>query len=100
MQKTAFRPRRSKASFIRQKPMRIPYSAQAQLGTSGMNVIPWGGVSMVRGKGASGSQTSTVTRGHTATVFLLGKRNGWRSTIALYSTLSQSFKPFLLLVLQ
>src|ERR1700730_1977679 len=91
MQKTAFKPRRSRAAFIRQKPMRIPYSAQVQLGTSGMNTFPCGGVSMVRGKASSGSQTSTVTSGHTATVLLLGKRNGLRSMMALYSTLSHSF---------
>src|SRR5580700_7779306 len=94
MQKTAFKPRRSRASFIRQKPMRIPYSAQVQLGTSGMNTFPWGGVSMVRGKASSGSQTSTVTSGHTATVLLLGRRNGLRSMMALYSTLSHSFMCF------
>src|SRR5579871_2094823 len=91
MQKTAFSPRRSRASFILQNPMRIPYSAHAQLGTSGTNETPCGGVSIVRGKGASGSQTSTVTSGHTATVFSFGRRNGMRSTMALYSTLSQSF---------
>src|SRR5579859_6986069 len=94
MQKTAFKLRRSRASFIRQKPMRIPYSAQVQLGTSGMNTFPCGGVSMVRGKASSGSQTSTVTRVHTATVLLLGRRNGLRSMMALYSTLSHSFMCF------
>src|SRR5690242_12581128 len=94
MQKTALRPRRSKASFIRQKPTRIPYSAQLQLGTSGMNSTPCGGVSIVRGKGASGSQTSTVTNGHAATVLLFGRRNGLRSMMALYSILSQRFMSF------
>src|ERR1019366_5134552 len=49
---------------------------------------------MVRGKGPSGSHTSTVTRGQTATVLLSGSRNGLRSTIALYSTRSQSFIVF------
>src|SRR4029077_19073231 len=94
MQKTAFKRRRSRASFIRQNPMRIPYSAQVQLGTSGMNSVPCGGGSMVRGMGSSGSQTSTVTSGHTATVFFSGRRNGLRSMMALYSTLSHSFMCF------
>ena len=45
----------------------MPYSCQAQLGTSGSSGWPIGGGSTVRGIGAGGLQFSTLTMVQTAT---------------------------------
>ena len=59
-------------STKRQKPTRMPYSCQAQFGTSGSSGCPIGGGSTVRGMAPSGLQFSTLTMVHTATRALLG----------------------------
>ncbi len=51
----------------RQKPTRLPYSCQAQLGTSGLGEPPAGGGSTVRGIGCVASHSSTLTITHTTT---------------------------------
>lgn len=54
-------PRSPNSASSRGIPTRIPYSAQAKLGTSGTAVAPCGGVSAVRGIGRSKRQCSTLT---------------------------------------
>ena len=58
-------PRRANSAWKRQKPTRIPYSCQAQFGTSGSSAAPVGGDSTWRGMGFSMSQVSTLTTGQT-----------------------------------
>ena len=72
----------SKTLRMRQKPTRLPYSCQAQLGMSGIGAPPAGGVSTVRGIVCVGSHSSTLTITHTTMRALLGSRNGGRSAIA------------------
>ena len=72
----------SRASFSRQKPTRLPYSCQAQCGTSGRRVMPVGGGSAWRGIGRAMSHTSTLTMGHTTIRTPRGSLSGLRSTIA------------------
>ena len=67
---------------MRQKPARLPYSCQAQLGTSGEGEPPAGGVSTVRGIGAVASHSSTLTITHTARRAPPGSLSGGRSAIA------------------
>ena len=62
------------ASSIRQKPTRIPYSCQAQFGTSGTVATPWGAVRYWRAIGFSMSHSSTFTMVHTAIRAPLGRR--------------------------
>ena len=52
--KLALRPRLCSASRKRQKPTRMPYSCQAQFGTSGSSGWPIGGGSTARGIGPLG----------------------------------------------
>ena len=56
----------SNTSSMRQKPTRLPYSCQAQLGMSGEGEPPAGGVSTVRGMGSRGFHSSTLTMIQTA----------------------------------
>ncbi len=66
----------------RQKPTRLPYSCQAQFGTSGIGEPPAGGVSTVRGIGLrSASHSSTLTITHTAMRAPFGNLSGARSAI-------------------
>ncbi len=65
-----------------QKPTRLPYSCQAQLGTSGIGEPPAGGVSTVRGIGCVGSHSSTLMTAHTAMRAPLGNLSGARSVMA------------------
>ena len=69
-------------SKSRQKPTRMPYSCQAQLGRSGSSGWPMGGGSTVRGIGRSMPQSSTFTMVHTAMRAPSGNLNGARSAIA------------------
>ena len=55
-----------RASKKRQKPTRIPYSCQAQLGTSGTVATPWGAVRYWRAIAFSMSHSSTLTMVQTA----------------------------------
>jgi hypothetical protein len=66
----------------RQKPTRMPYSCQDQLGTSGSSGTPVGAGSTCRAIGLPMSHTSRLTMLHTATRASPGSRNGGRSTIA------------------
>ena len=66
----------------RQKPIRLPYSCQAQLGTSGIGEPPAGGVSTVRGIGCVKSHSSTLMTTHTAMRAPSGSLSGARSAIA------------------
>src|SRR5467141_2868798 len=77
-------PSRSKSAWKRQKPTRIPYSCQLQLGTSGSWVTPVGGASTCRGMAREMSQTSTFTIVQTMMRSPFGKRSFGRSTIAEY----------------
>src|SRR5437660_8132449 len=63
----------------RQKPTRLPYSCQAQLGMSGIGDPPAGGVSTVRGIASSGFHSSILTMTHTTILAPLGKtrRGRW-----------------------
>ena len=72
----------SSASLSRQKPTRMPYSYQAQLGTSGITLAPPGAGRTVRGMGPRMSQSSTFTMVHTTILASLGSLSGSRSTIA------------------
>ncbi len=65
----------------RQKPTRLPYSCQAQFGTSGIGEPPAGGVSTVRGIVCIGSQCSTLTMTHTTMRAPSGSFSGGRSVI-------------------
>ena len=65
----------------RQKPTRLPYSCQAQFGTSGIGEPPAGGVSTVRGIGCVASHSSTLTMTHTAMRAPFGSCSGARSVI-------------------
>ena len=67
---------------------RLPYSCQAQFGTSGLGVPPAGGVSTVRGIGCFGSHSSTLTMTHTASRASSGNLSGGRSAMAEYATRS------------
>src|ERR1700694_3968400 len=69
----------------RQKPTRLPYSCQAQLGTSGLGEPPAGGVITVRGIGCVASHSSTLTITQTARRPPLGSLSGARSVIAEYA---------------
>ena len=79
---TAGRLKSSNTRSRRQKPTRLPYSCQAQLGTSGLGEPPAGGVSTVRGIGCVASHSSTLTMTHTATRALPGRVSGGRSEMA------------------
>ena len=74
--KVAFRFRLPSASTKRQKPTRMPYSCQAQFGTSGSSGCPIGGGSTARGIAPVGLQFSTLTMVHTATRALSGSLSG------------------------
>src|SRR5262249_1503940 len=76
------------ASTNRQKPTRIPYSCQAQLGRSGRSGCPKGGERTVRGIARSIDHSSTLTIVHTATRAPPGSFSGGRSTMAEYGTRS------------
>ena len=65
----------------RQNPTRLPYSCQAQFGTSGIGEPPAGGVSTVRGMVCVGSHSSTLTTTHTAMRAPFGSLSGARSVI-------------------
>jgi hypothetical protein len=69
-------------SSIRQKPTRLPYSCQAQLGISGIGAPPAGGVSTVRGIGRVGSQSSTLTISQIASRAPCGSVSFGRSAMA------------------
>ena len=71
----------SKILVKRQKPTRLPYSCQAQLGTSGLGEPPAGGGSTVRGIGCVGSHSSTLTITHTTMRAPSGRLSGARSVI-------------------
>ncbi len=60
-------PCRSSAAFRRQKPTRMPYSCQAQLGRSGVTAAPCGADSTWRGMVRSMSHRSMFTTRKTAT---------------------------------
>src|SRR5678816_4869909 len=77
-----------RASRKRQKPTRIPYSCQAQLGRSGRSGCPYGGGRTVRGMLRSIDHSSTFTIVQTATRAPPGSFSGGRSTIAEYGTRS------------
>src|SRR3954471_14920332 len=77
-------------SFLkRQKPTRMPYSCQAQLGTSGCSATPVGAGSTWRAIGRAMSQTSRFTIVQTITFALPGSLSAGRSTIAEYSARSR-----------
>src|SRR5512145_2016828 len=88
MASVALRPNFSSTSMKRQKPTRIPYSCQAQLGRSGSSGWPCGGESTMRGMARSIDHSSTLTMVHTATRASFGSLRGGRSTIAEYATRS------------
>ena len=75
-------PWRSRAAFRRQKPTRMPYSCQAQLGKSGTTPTPEGAGSTWRGIGRVISHTSRFTIGQTTSRAFPGSLSGARSTIA------------------
>ncbi len=66
----------------RQKPTRLPYSCQHQLGMSGIGEPPAGGVSTVRGIGCVGSHSSTLVMVHTTMRAPFGSLSGLREGIA------------------
>ena len=72
----------SNTSSMRQKPTRLPYSCQAQLGMSGIGEPPAGGVSTVRGMVWWMSHSSTLTITHTARRAPPGRASGGRSVMA------------------
>ena len=74
------------ASNKRQKPTRMPYSCQAQLGKSGCIACPIGGDNTMRGIGRSWPQCSTFTITHTNMRPPSGTVSLGRSTIAEYGT--------------
>ncbi len=67
------------ASSSRQKPTRMPYSCQAQLGTSGRGATPWGAVRYWRAMVFSMSHSSMLTMVHTAMRAPLGSFHGRRA---------------------
>src|ERR1700686_3013351 len=69
----------------RQKPTRLPYSCQAQFGTSGIGEPPAGGVRTVRGIACVGSHSSTATITQTALRAPSGSLSGERSVIGEYA---------------
>src|SRR5580704_4081896 len=69
----------------RQNPTRLPYSCQAQFGTSGIGEPPAGGVSTVRGIGCVASHSSTLTMTHTAMRAPFGSLSAARSVIGEYA---------------
>ncbi len=71
----------SKILMKRQKPTRLPYSCQAQFGTSGIGEPPAGGVSTVRGMVCSGSHSSTLTITQIAMRAPFGSLSGGRCVI-------------------
>ena len=71
----------SNASTKRQNPTRLPYSCHAQLGMSGLGEPPAGGVRTVRGIGASGSHSSTLTITQTAMRAPPGSLSGFLPSI-------------------
>ena len=71
----------SNNSTNRQKPTRLPYSCQAQFGTSGMGEPPAGGVSTVRGIGWVKSHSSILMTTHTTMRAPSGRSSGGRSAI-------------------
>ena len=72
----------SNTGSMRQKPTRLPYSCQAQLGMSGMGAPPAGGVITVRGIVWRMSHSSTLTITQTARRAPLGSTSAGRSGIA------------------
>src|SRR5262249_36868642 len=74
----------SKTLMRRQKPTRLPYSCQAQFGTSGVGEPPAGGLRTVRGIGCVGSHSSTATMTQTAIRPPSGSLSGGRSVIGEY----------------
>jgi hypothetical protein len=69
----------SNISTNRQNPTRLPYSCQAQFGTSGIGAPPAGGVITVRGIGGVASHSSTLIMTHTAMRAPFGSLSGARS---------------------
>jgi len=82
MASTAGMTNSSNTSTKRQKPTRLPYSCQAQLGTSGIGEPPAGGVSTVRGIGCVMSHSSTLTMTHTTMRAPSGRVSGGRAAMA------------------
>src|ERR1700729_231703 len=72
----------------RQKPTRLPYSCQAQFGTSGIGEPPAGGVNTVRGIGCVASHSSTLTMTHTAMRAPFGNLSGARAVIGEWASRS------------
>ena len=77
----------------RQKPTRMPYSCQAQLGTSGRSGTPIGGGRTVRGIAPAGLQFSTFTIVQTATRALFGRLSRGRLWIGRYGVRLRTLKP-------
>src|ERR1700693_5690314 len=85
----------SKTSMIRQKPTRLPYSCQAQFGTSVIGAPPAEGVRTVRVMACVGSHSSTATITQTAIRAPSGSLSGERSVIGEYAKRSVgSVSPF------
>src|SRR5688572_28071134 len=77
-------------SFLkRQKPTRMPYSCQAQFGTSGSSATPVGAGITWRAIGRVMSQTSRLTMVQTITFAPPGNFSTGRSTMAEYSARSR-----------
>ena len=75
--------RRLRNSFSnRQKPTRMPYSCQLQLGTSGSSTAPVGAGSTCRAMARAMSHTSRLTMVQTTTRARPGSLSGGRSTMA------------------
>ena len=77
----------------RQYPTRMPYSCQAQFGTSGSSGCPIGGGSTARGIAAVGLQFSTLTMVHTATRALLGSLSAGLRWIGVYGNRPRTLLP-------
>ena len=72
----------SNTGSMRQKPTRLPYSCQAQLGMSGLGEPPAGGVSTVRGMGSRAFHSSILTITQTASLAPPGSFSAGRSAMA------------------
>src|SRR6516165_3506411 len=77
----------------RQKPTRLPYSCQHQLGMSGIGEPPAGGVRTVRGIGCVASHSSTLTMVHTAMRAPSGSLSGGRCVMGEYTSRSEGSIP-------
>src|SRR5579875_176888 len=82
-------PSRPNNSKKRHTPTRMPYSCQAQFGTSGSKTCPVGAGRTCRAIGREISQNSRLTIVHTATRAPPGSLSGGRSTIAEYGARSR-----------